>query len=144
MKIAVACDDGVSVSMHFGRTSRFSIFDVNDHEILTEELRCGICPAHEGEGCEVRHAYHNHLHDYDHMISALVDCRVVVCRGMGWRAATALVRRGINPLVVLGDLAPREAAEQYIAGTLRPARGFCRKSSGVVEHASRLLTGSDS
>ena len=30
MKIAVASNDGVSVSKHFGRTSRFSIFEVEN------------------------------------------------------------------------------------------------------------------
>ena len=62
------------------------------------------------------------------MIAALEDCRVIVCRGMGWHAAAALVRRGINPLVISGDMSPREAAEQYLAGTLKPASGFCRST----------------
>ena len=94
--------------------------------ILAEELRCNIGTVCADGDCEAHHAYHNRVHDYGQMIAALEDCRVVLCRGMGWHAATALVRRGINPLVITGDMSPREAAEQYIAGTLQPASGFCR------------------
>ena len=42
MKIAVASNDGVSVSKHFGRTSRFSVYEVENDRILAEELRCDI------------------------------------------------------------------------------------------------------
>jgi predicted Fe-Mo cluster-binding NifX family protein len=128
MKIAVASNDGVSVSRHFGRTNRFSIYEVENDRILAEERRCDIRAVCADGDCEAHHVYHNRVHDYGHMIAALEDCRVIVCRGMGWRAAAALVRRGINPLVISGDISPREAAEQYLAGTLKPANGFCRSS----------------
>ncbi|MHB8973066.1 MAG: NifB/NifX family molybdenum-iron cluster-binding protein [Pirellulaceae bacterium] len=126
MKIAVASNDGVSVSQHFGRTSQFSIYEVEHDEIQAEELRDNIGTVGDEGDCEAHHAYQNRVHDYGQMIAALEDCRVVLCRGMGVRAAVALVRRGINPLVIAGDMSPRQAAEQYIAGTLQPASGFCR------------------
>ena len=65
--------------------------------------------------------------DHGEVIALIQDCRAVLCRGMGWRIAEELVRRGINPLVIAGDLSPRAAVEHYLAGTLKAAPGFCRR-----------------
>ena len=62
------------------------------------------------------------------MVDAIQDCQVVLCRGMGWRAAQELVRRGINPLVIQDELTPRQAVQKYLAGELTPAQGFCRNT----------------
>jgi nitrogen fixation protein NifB len=126
MKIAVALNDEVAISRHFGRTSMFVVFEIDGEQIRGEETRTDISAAHADGYCEAEHGYHNHAHNHDEVIEALRDCQVVLCRGMGWRAAGELVRHGINPLVIEGELSPREAVEQYMAGTLKPAPGFCR------------------
>ena len=126
MKIAVALNDGVAISKHFGRTSTFMVFEIDGHRIRGEETRSDISAAHADGECEAEHTSHNDSHSHDEVIEALHDCQVILCRGMGWRAAGELVRHGINPLVIEGDLSPREAVEQYIAGKLKPAPGFCR------------------
>lgn len=126
MKIAVASNDGVSVSEHFGRTNRFVVYEVADRTIVGEELRNGI-RLPDGMGiCESRRGLNQATIDYSAIVAALDDCQVILCRGMGWRAASALVRGGLNPLVIQGDVSPREAVQQYLSGTLQPASGFCR------------------
>ncbi len=126
MKIAVASNDGVSVSEHFGRTNRFVVFEVANSMIVDEEQRNGI-PLQDALGvCESRQGLNRATIDYSPIIAALDDCQVVLCRGMGWRAAAAMVRGGLNPLVIKGEVSPREAVEQYLSGTLQPASGFCR------------------
>jgi nitrogen fixation protein NifB len=138
MKIAVASNDGLSISKHFGRTNRFTVFDIRDDEILAEESREGILSAHVEGHCEAEHAPHDLSHHHGDVIAVLEDCQVVLCRGMGWRAATELVRRGINPLVIVGELSPRVAVEHYLAGTLKPASGFCRRQKEPAAAADNI------
>ena len=127
MKIAVASNDGVSISEHFGRTNRFTVFEIKSGEIQAEESRSSMSSTH-GEGyCEAVYTLPNASHYRANVIAMLEDCQVVLCRGMGWRTATELVRHGINPLVIAGELSPRGAIEHYLAGTLKPAPGFCRR-----------------
>lgn len=126
MKIAVASDDGLSVSQHFGRARRFVVFQVADNVIVHEEDRAGIAVAGAEEDCEAQHVRPRAAFDYSAVIAALADCQAVLCRGMGWHAASQLVLGGINPLVFQGDVSPREAVQQYLCGTLQPASGFCR------------------
>lgn len=126
MKIAVASNDGVSVSEHFGRTNRFVVFEVEDNMIIDEEQRNGIRLPDALGMCESRRGLNRASIDYSTILAALHDCQVVLCRGMGWRAASALVRGGLNPLVIKGEVSPHEAVQQYLSGTLQPASGFCR------------------
>jgi predicted Fe-Mo cluster-binding NifX family protein len=129
MKIAVASNDGVSVSEHFGRTNRFVVFEIENNAIVREELRNGNHLSDAMGICESQRGRNRAAVDYSAIIGAMSDCRVILCRGMGWRAASALARGGINPLVIKGEVSPREAAEQYLTGTLQPASGFCRCQS---------------
>ena len=145
MKIAVASNDGLSISKHFGRTNRFIVFEIRHDEILAEELRAGIPCVHVEGHCEAEQAFPGLSHHHGDVIAVLEDCQVVLCRGMGWRAATELVHHGINPLVIVGELSPRVAVEHYLAGTLQPASGFCRRqkepaaAADHVEPASQRL-----
>jgi predicted Fe-Mo cluster-binding NifX family protein len=126
LKIAVASDDGVSISEHFGRACRFTVFEVRRGEILAEELRSGAPGAPRNAHCDTEHMLRRLFPHHGDATGVLDGCQVVLCRGMGWRAAAELVRHGINPLVIVGELSPRVAVEHYLAGTLKPAPGFCR------------------
>ncbi len=107
--------------------------------------RAQVFPAHVEGHCEAEQAFHGLSHHHGDVIAVLEDCQVVLCRGMGWRAATELVHHGINPLVIVGELSPRVAVEHYLAGTLQPASGFCRRqkepaaAADHVEPASQRL-----
>ena len=128
MKIAVASNDGVSISKHFGRTNRFTVFEIRNDEILAEESRGHSLRSRRGP-----------LRGNQAGLDGLVpsprrrDCRArglsASCCAGAWvgAAPTELVRQGVNPLVIVEDLSPRVAVEHYLAGTLKPASGFCRR-----------------
>lgn len=127
MKVAVASEDGVAVSRHFSRSTCFLVYEIRANLIRGEESRVGVAevtPYCESGGREVAAQSRQ---SYDRFVEAVEDCQVVLCRGMSWRVASELIRRGVNPMVISGELSPREAVEHYLAGTLRPAAGFCRR-----------------
>ncbi len=128
MKVAVASQDGVSISNHFGWSGYFIVFDVDAGLILGSDVRENTAAARHQCSCETRRCPNNEgdSHIYREMLVVLDGCRVVLCRGMGWRAAEVLVRGGVNPMVIQGDLTPRQAVQQYLDGGLVPAAGFCR------------------
>jgi predicted Fe-Mo cluster-binding NifX family protein len=98
-----------------------------------------VAGAQGASHCDAEHTLCKLLPHRREVISMLEDCQVILCRGMGWRAATELVRHGINPLVIVGELSPRVAVEHYLAGKLKPAPGFCRrqaKPTGTAETAA--------
>ena len=126
MKVAVASQDGVSISDHFGRSSCFLVFVVVAGEIQgSADRRDAFVPHHES-ACETLRCQNGTGLDYQEMVAALHGCHVVLCRGMGVRAAGELVLGGINPLVISDELSPIEAVRRYIDGRLTPAAGFCR------------------
>lgn len=127
MKVAVASVDGIAISEHFGRSRYMLVFQVEGDTITSMEKREGSYAPHATEDCEARPSA-GASHDYHEMVSAIEDCHVVLCRGMGWRAAQELVRSGINPLVIQDELTPQQAVEKYLAGELTPAKGFCRNT----------------
>ena len=128
MKIAVASDGGTAVSRHFGRSKCFIVFDVEDGKILGTQVRVDTFSRHAEGECEAERGPHTNGVQVEHadMVACLRDCHIVLCRGMGWRAAEELVRLGINPMVIQGELSPEEAVQHYIDGKLTPAHGFCR------------------
>ena len=126
MKVAVASVDGVSISHHFGRSQCFIIFDVDGEKIGDPIVRFNTYTAHAKGECDGELAHHDQPHSHASIVAALQDCSVVLCYGMGWRAAEDLLRNEIRPLVIDGVVSPIEAVQQFVAGSLKPASGFCR------------------
>lgn len=126
MKIAVASPDGVSISQHFGRSRSFIVFDVAEGKVTARELRDNTYTAHAKGECNEGEHHHDQPHSHADIIAALQDCQVVLCGGMGWRAAEDLQAKGIRPVVVDPVLAPDQAAQAFLDGKLQPGSGFCR------------------
>jgi len=127
MKIAIASADGVTLSPHFGRSTCFIVFEVSDGKVIGREVRDNTHTAFakgECSGAEARHGAGEHSHAA--VVNALRDCQVVLCGGMGWRAAEELKANGIQALVVEGQAAPEEAVAAYLAGNLKRTGSFCR------------------
>lgn len=127
MKIAVASADGALMSQHFGQSRCFIVFTVEEGKILGQEARDNTYTAHAQGQCQ-GHEEHHHDQHHSHadVIAALQDCQVLLCGGMGWRAAEDLKAKGITPLMVEPNLQPEEAVRQFMDGTLKPGGGFCR------------------
>ena len=127
MKIAIASTDGVAVSQHFGRSKCFIVFEVTDGKIAAREVRDNTYTAFAKGECHGEGANHeSQPHSHSAVVAALKDCDFLLCRGMGWRAAEELKANGIQPLVVVEDLSPEDAAVGHLAGTLRTSATFCR------------------
>jgi predicted Fe-Mo cluster-binding NifX family protein len=130
VKIAIATDDGRTVSMHFGRAAHYAVLTVEGGVVTGRELRDKFSPhgtpaqaAHEqesgphgtGPGSDVRH---------DQMAAAIADCAALICGGMGQGAYDRMAANGIRPIVTdLRDV--DEAAIECAAGR-------------IVDHSERL------
>ena len=126
MKIAVASSDGVSISQHFGRSQCFIVFDVAEGKVTSREVRDNTYTAHAKGDCAGGDHRHDQHHSHAEVIAALSDCQVVLCGGMGWRAAEDLKSNGIQALVIGLPTTPEQAVQSYLDGTLKAASGFCR------------------
>jgi predicted Fe-Mo cluster-binding NifX family protein len=126
MKIAVASSDGVSISQHFGRSRCFIVFEVADGKVAVGEVRGNTCTPHAKGECKEGEHHHDQPHSHAEVIAALRDCQVVLCGGMGGRAAEDLQASGIRPVMVDAGLSPSQAAQGFVEGTLKPGSGFCR------------------
>lgn len=125
-KLAVASDDGVNLSRHFGRSRYFLVFDVEDGKILGHSVRENTFAGRAGRKCqhgtERQHTGHGH---HAGLAAVLGDCRAVICGGMGPRAAEELRQRGVEPVVVAEEMSPEEVVGRYLQGRLNNAEGFC-------------------
>jgi len=93
-RIAVASSDGKVVNQHFGKATKFLIFEVND--------------LNKSEFLEIRDASpfcNNGEHDDNRLLSAaeaLEDCRAVLVAQIGNGAVGALARKGIDAFDIHG------------------------------------------
>jgi predicted Fe-Mo cluster-binding NifX family protein len=125
MRVAVASQDGESISAHFGRCASFIIFDVEDGKVLRKDLRQNTHTSHGAGNCHTP-GHGDHPHSHAAIVQALHDCQAAICCGMGWRAAEELKQNGILPVIVDGKRSPEEAVSLYAQGQLAPYdREFC-------------------
>lgn len=126
MKVAVASTDGKTISMHFGRSKCFIVFEVADGKIAGQQVRDNAYTAHAKGECDGEQHHHDENHSHADVAAALSDCQVLLCGGMGWRAAEDLKAQGIRAVMVDASLEPQQAVAAMLAGTLQPGPGFCR------------------
>ena len=129
MRIALPTNDGESVSPHFGRSAGFLVFEIEEGRIKSREIRPSqSCHPHaEGECGD--HAAGNEPHSHAGILSALAGCDVVICAGMGWRAAEALKSGGIGEIAITTPRPAEDAVAAFLAGSLGAAdQSFCRCS----------------
>jgi predicted Fe-Mo cluster-binding NifX family protein len=128
MKIAVASHDGVNISPHFGRSACFIVYENEDGQIKSREVRDNTYTPHvkgECKGDEHHEHEHGEHHGHGEIINALHDCDAVLCYGMGHRAAEDLQANGIMPFIVTEEMPADDAVKAYIDGKLKPGQGFC-------------------
>ena len=128
MKIAVA-SDGVGIAPHFGRCACFLVFRIENGKVVEQETRpntytafaLGQCRQSPGDASQ-----HAHHHGHGPIVNALRDCDLVLCYGMGWRAAAELQQNGIQAAIIGEETTPEKAVAAYLAGELKTGDGFCR------------------
>jgi len=91
MKVAVVSSDGKVVNQHFGKASRFLIFEVDCGKIQLIEVRetAPLCGS----------ADYGHADDaLSRTISLIADCKAVLCARIGSGAEEELRKNGIKPI----------------------------------------------
>ena len=91
MKVAVVSSDGKVINQHFGKASRFLIFEVDKGKIRFIESRDNkpVCGSAEDGHSD------NAL---ERTISWISDCEVLLCSRIGGGAEEALRKKGIRPI----------------------------------------------
>ena len=127
MKIAVITEDGQTISQHFGRAPFYLVFTVEEGVIVAKELRDKVGHRqfaqdehdHESENDPRGHGFGAHSDaKHDRMIESIVDCEVIIVRGMGRGAYLALAQANIRPFVT--ELTDAEGGVRAcVAGTLQ-------------------------
>jgi predicted Fe-Mo cluster-binding NifX family protein len=122
MKIAVATEDGKTISKHFGRSPYFVIFEIERDRIINTTLRKNTFTGHfKRDHHEHQHGEHHHgsgdPHKHESVAEGLIDCQVVISHGMGRMAWEDLRDRGIE-MIVTDETDVESAVNKYISGDL--------------------------
>jgi len=125
MRIAVPTDDGVSIAAHFGRSAGFLVFDVADGKIQGQAMRPNAGQHTSGEGTACQHGAGGG-HDHGAIVASLDGCDLVICGGMGARAAEALKAGGVKQILMAEPGPAVDVVNAYLQGTLAVRQaGFC-------------------
>jgi predicted Fe-Mo cluster-binding NifX family protein len=124
MKIAAITDDGKTISQHFGRAQYYLVSTVENGQIIQRELREKLGhiqftnDSHSADIPGQPHGMDPASHDRHILMSqAILDCKALLCRGMGTGAHNALTGAGILPIIT--DIADIETAvKAYLGGNL--------------------------
>ena len=101
--IAIATDDGTTVSSHFGRAQYYEVVTIADGKVIHRERRekaghHSFSPA-EGEHGQGHDDHESHEHRHQVMVSPITDCQAVIARGMGQGAVDHLQRANLAPIL---------------------------------------------
>ncbi len=105
MKIAVATEDGQSVSQHFGRAPYYAVITIEDGVIAGRELRPRSTPHLAGAPRDVHTETGPHgigpeaQARHDQMAQAISDCVALIAGGMGQGAHDRFAALGLKPVV---------------------------------------------
>ncbi len=101
-KIAIASDVSKNVSSHFGRAPFYAVLTMKEGEVAGREQRPKTAP--QGSGGPHVHAEDRAPHSAHHsaMVEPILDCQVVIARGMGDGAYIHLTGAGLA--VILSEL----------------------------------------
>jgi predicted Fe-Mo cluster-binding NifX family protein len=122
MKIAVATENGTTVSKHFGQATQYLIVNTENGKILDHEIRPKIahlhsdCSKHKKCTCGCRNqsceasVYDRHRT----MIITILDCSVLLVGGMGWGVREMSTSRRIEAVISKSE-SIEEAVKLYLA-----------------------------
>jgi predicted Fe-Mo cluster-binding NifX family protein len=124
MKIAFVTDDGERISQHFGRAGKYLVIEVENGLEINRELRDKMGHQHFSQE-DSSHEHHGGPHGFDpasqsrhaSMLSAIEDCDVVICGGMGQGAFQSITASG-KKVFMVENLDINENLEKYLSGDL--------------------------
>jgi len=120
MKIAVASDDGITLTGHVGKCEMFIVFDTNEKEIINIEKRINSFTMHKTG--EHQHGHHNHEHQgggrHLGIIDGLKDCTYLICCSGGPGLIDDLNSQGIQ-VILTGEMEAEKAVKLLLEGNLK-------------------------
>lgn len=108
MKIAIASDDGLNISQHFGRAAYYIVYTIEGDKIVSKEVRDKVGHHSFIEGpdavsCHDKGGEHGmdaaSQNKHRSMLSAAEDCKYIVAGHMGGGAYRSMMEQGIEPLL---------------------------------------------
>lgn len=124
MKIAIPTDDKITICPHFGRTSGFMIFKIENRKVVESEFRPNTFTGHvRGHHQSHQHGGFHGSHNQDQQQShsgiyqALGDCQIVIAKGMGRRLYVDFEEWNIQVFITKEDEI-NTAIEAFLHNTL--------------------------
>ncbi|MBN2043842.1 MAG: hypothetical protein JW757_02380 [Anaerolineales bacterium] len=106
MKIAIVTDDGKTICPHFGRATKYAVIDIQEGKIISREMRDKAGhhsfqqleePHNHGNGRQHGAGMDAHSADkHTQMVQAIMDCSVLLTRGMGSGAKISMEQANIQ------------------------------------------------
>ncbi|MGA9406860.1 MAG: NifB/NifX family molybdenum-iron cluster-binding protein [Bacteroidota bacterium] len=100
-RVAIATDDGTTVSSHFGHARFYEVLNFSDGKVTKRERR-EKAGHHSFGTAESELGDHNggaHEERHQTMVSPVLDCQAVIVRGMGQGAVEHLCRSNLLPVL---------------------------------------------
>ncbi len=96
MKVAFSTTDGIHADEHFGRSSSFAIYEVNENGYRFIEIRNFI------DRTDIENSRDTEEHEsfVEKKIEQLSDCKIIYVTAVGGPSAARLVRKNIFPVKV--------------------------------------------
>ncbi|HUK49829.1 MAG TPA: NifB/NifX family molybdenum-iron cluster-binding protein [Terriglobales bacterium] len=119
-RIAIATDDGHTISQHFGRARSYVVLTLENEQVVKRESRDKLGHL-DFAGPEDQGHHHgagtHETHRHGMMFAPITDCEACVVGGMGIGAYDHLRSMGIRPIVT-DFRSIDEAAQALIEGKL--------------------------
>lgn len=145
-KIAIASNDGETVSGHFGPTKGYLVVTVQDDKVVNKEMREKFShhrgshdegeqhhnldhenhdehqhgkgkEHHHHDGDDHEHGNRNDKHHHNRMIENILDCKYMLVKSMGYPVHDALESENIKPILT-NIKKIDDAVAALIAGTI--------------------------
>jgi predicted Fe-Mo cluster-binding NifX family protein len=124
IKVAFVTDDGNIISPHFGRARFYEVVTIEDGKVTYRERR-EKAGHHTFYGQEAHGEHHGSDHGFDEhsqgkhrmMTANILDCQMMVARGMGNGAYQHMLNANIKPIIT-DKRTIDEAVQEIINGTI--------------------------
>lgn len=120
MKIAVATDNGLTLTGHVGRCEMFVVFETIKDKILNSEKRMNNFTLHRIEGHNHTHSStgkNHHIKSHSRLVSGLQDCSYLICSSCGPGLVSDLMSSGIR-IILTEEMETEKAVKLLIEGKL--------------------------
>ncbi|MBI5031992.1 MAG: dinitrogenase iron-molybdenum cofactor biosynthesis protein [Chloroflexi bacterium] len=114
MKIAAVTDDGVTLHSHFGQATKYEVVTIENGQVVAREQRAKPSHQHGAQHLNPGSGGDTHASGMAHVI---LDCQVLLARGMGQPAYDTLSSAGIQPILTEKQTID-EAVQAYVRGEL--------------------------